>query len=219
MTTIYKIKSSATRAAKKAHGDDYLTKCQIVETPDGFIIQTEEVKAFEPSASLTSEIATTEVLVANDADIAKKAAKKAELMAQKPQHIPALPSGIIVASPEAPTPSPALPQGLKISPPADSEVAELQAQADAQANADAVNVDPAKPRMSTTPLPTKKVWHIADSMPGAKRKEVIEACVLQGIAYGTARTQYQHWFKCVNDCKAAPIATIGADGKVVMPSK
>lgn len=92
-----------------------------------------------------------------------------------------------------------------------------QARADKKADAELVNVDPLKPRMSTIVLPTKKVWDIADKMPGAKRKDVIAACVQAGIAYGTARTQYQHWFKCTNDCKATPIATIGADGKIVAP--
>jgi len=43
--------------------------------------------------------------------------------------------------------------------------------------------------------PTKRVWAIADSMPGAKRKDVIEACRKVGIAFGTARTQYQKWYK------------------------
>ena len=43
--------------------------------------------------------------------------------------------------------------------------------------------------------PTKKVWLIADQMKGRPRKEVIEACRAAGIAYGTARTQYQEWKK------------------------
>lgn len=47
--------------------------------------------------------------------------------------------------------------------------------------------------ISSLEKPTKKVWHIADSMPGAARKDVIEACRRAGIAYGTARTQYQEW--------------------------
>jgi NDP-sugar pyrophosphorylase family protein len=46
---------------------------------------------------------------------------------------------------------------------------------------------------STSVGPTKRVWAIADSMPGAKRKDVIEACRAEGIAFGTARTQYQKW--------------------------
>lgn len=41
--------------------------------------------------------------------------------------------------------------------------------------------------------PCVAVWNIAESMPGAKRKEVLEACVAAGIAYYTARTQYQQW--------------------------
>jgi hypothetical protein len=40
-----------------------------------------------------------------------------------------------------------------------------------------------------------RVWAIADEMKGAARKDVIEACRQQGIAYGTARTQYQAWKK------------------------
>ena len=43
--------------------------------------------------------------------------------------------------------------------------------------------------------PTKLVWSIADSMPGADRKEVIAACVEQGINKSTAQTQYYRWSK------------------------
>ena len=42
------------------------------------------------------------------------------------------------------------------------------------------------------------VWAIADSMVGPDgqvvRKDVIAACRSHGIAYGTARTQYQKWY-------------------------
>lgn len=48
--------------------------------------------------------------------------------------------------------------------------------------------------VSTAEGPTKRVWAVAEAMPGAKRKDVIEACRVAGIAYGTARTQYQKWF-------------------------
>lgn len=47
--------------------------------------------------------------------------------------------------------------------------------------------------VSSTVGPTKMVWHIADAMKGKSRKEVIAACRERGIAYGTARTQYQAW--------------------------
>lgn len=43
--------------------------------------------------------------------------------------------------------------------------------------------------------PVKRVWAIADDMWGARRKDVIAACVAEGIAYNTARTQYQAFFK------------------------
>ncbi len=48
-------------------------------------------------------------------------------------------------------------------------------------------------RASTIVRPTKKVWHIADEMKGATRQQVIAECVKRGIAFYTARTQYQSW--------------------------
>ncbi|MWV11152.1 hypothetical protein F3I62_03495 [Pseudomonas sp. R-28-1W-6] len=55
----------------------------------------------------------------------------------------------------------------------------------------------AKPRnaSSTVESPVKRVWGIADSMPEARRKDVIAECERQGIAFYTARTQYQKWHK------------------------
>lgn len=78
-------------------------------------------------------------------------------------------------------------------------------EADRQANAAMVNLDPLKPRLSTCERPTKKVWDIADAMPKASRKEVMAECVAQGIAYGTARTQYQAWFKASQECERMDI--------------
>lgn len=50
---------------------------------------------------------------------------------------------------------------------------------------------------SSIERPCKRVWAIADDMkishPGAKRKDILAECVKQGIAYYTARTQYQQW--------------------------
>lgn len=46
---------------------------------------------------------------------------------------------------------------------------------------------------STIGSPCKAVWDMAGDMPGARRKEVIAACVKAGIAFYTARTQYQQW--------------------------
>jgi hypothetical protein len=79
-----------------------------------------------------------------------------------------------------------------------------------------------QPRISTAEKPTKLVWEIADRMTAenadVKRKDVIDACVAAGIAFGTARTQYQHWFKQKNVSAAEPRAKI-ENGKVVPPSK
>ncbi len=271
MSTIYKIKSSATRAAKAQFGEDWKNSCTIIPVEGGFAIQTEKVVEVAPQ-QLEVALATAEVLVAHDEDTAKKDAKKKEMMANKPTHTPKLPPSIIVAEESAPIPTPILPPALQIAPPADIDVAAQQAEADRQANIALVNKDPfaakvcpccgseemytgrvdeknnsivvdeeyivgchhcdwevdtrktagagsLRPRISTTDRPTKKVWDVADKMPGAKRKEVIEACVAAGIAYGTARTQYQHWFKCKADSAATPIATIGKDGKIVPPTK
>lgn len=52
-------------------------------------------------------------------------------------------------------------------------------------------------RKSDIAHPTKAVWHIADEMfaanPQVRRKDVIAECVRRGIAFYTARTQYQQW--------------------------
>jgi len=56
---------------------------------------------------------------------------------------------------------------------------------------------PAIKRKSDIARPTKAVWHIADEMfaanPQVRRKDVIAECVRRGIAFYTARTQYQQW--------------------------
>lgn len=55
---------------------------------------------------------------------------------------------------------------------------------------------------STIERPTKTVWHIADEMfaanPQVRRKDVIAECVNRGIAFYTARTQYQQWLATKN---------------------
>lgn len=43
--------------------------------------------------------------------------------------------------------------------------------------------------------PVQMVWNIADNMWGARRKDIIAECVKQGVAYNTARTQYQAFYK------------------------
>ncbi len=62
--------------------------------------------------------------------------------------------------------------------------------------------DPKLRGKSTKESPVAFVWNIADKMVAAqkkdedraKRSEVVVACQEQGIAYYTARTQFQAWF-------------------------
>lgn len=59
-------------------------------------------------------------------------------------------------------------------------------------------------RVSTAARPTRLVWDIAEEMQGQRRKDVIQACVDKGIAYNTARTQFQQWYTAHrNDQQAA----------------
>ena len=46
---------------------------------------------------------------------------------------------------------------------------------------------------STIGSPCRVVWDIAESMPDSKRKDVLAECVKQGVAFYTARTQYQKY--------------------------
>ena len=48
---------------------------------------------------------------------------------------------------------------------------------------------------STVTNPCKVVWEMAEEMKGQKRKVILESCVEAGVAYYTARTQYQLWLQ------------------------
>lgn len=48
---------------------------------------------------------------------------------------------------------------------------------------------------SSVQSPTKLVWEIADSMPGAARDQVITACMERGVHKSTASTQFYRWQK------------------------
>jgi hypothetical protein len=61
--------------------------------------------------------------------------------------------------------------------------------------------DPSLRGKSSVDSPVAKVWTMSDAMVAAvpaenraKRSEVVEACQADGIAYYTARTQFQAWF-------------------------
>lgn len=46
---------------------------------------------------------------------------------------------------------------------------------------------------SSVDKPCRLVWDLADAMNGARRKDVIAAAEAKGVAFYTARTQYQLW--------------------------
>lgn len=48
---------------------------------------------------------------------------------------------------------------------------------------------------STVGSPCYLVWDLADKMKDARRKDVIAAAVKKGVAFYTARTQYQKWYE------------------------
>lgn len=56
---------------------------------------------------------------------------------------------------------------------------------------------------STVEKPVAVVHRLADEMPGARRKDVIQAAVDAGVAFYTARTQYQVWFSKQKQKRAA----------------
>ncbi len=67
---------------------------------------------------------------------------------------------------------------------------------DAAPDAPAPASKPRGPRGHSTIFgPCFAVWSMADDMPEAKRGEVITACQKMGVAFYTARTQYQKWSK------------------------
>lgn len=93
----------------------------------------------------------------------------------------------------------------------EADIAAMEKQADEQLNEEAAQAieapakGKAKPEVKNTSdieRPTKTVWHIADEMsaanPQVRRKDVIAECVRRGIAFYTARTQYQQWLATKN---------------------
>jgi len=55
---------------------------------------------------------------------------------------------------------------------------------------------------SSIDSPCAKVWQIAGEMEGARRKDIIAACEKAGIAFYTARTQYQKYREALRESEA-----------------
>lgn len=56
-------------------------------------------------------------------------------------------------------------------------------------------------RKSVVEGPCLHVWNVAGTMyaEGSKRSEIINKCIEDGVAYHTARTQYQKWFSAMKE--------------------
>lgn len=80
----------------------------------------------------------------------------------------------------------------------------IWANANALLNALAPSKTDSKLHVSAVQSPCKMVWDIAGAMlaedPATRRKDILAACEERGIAYYTARTQYQLYTKA---CKAS----------------
>lgn len=61
---------------------------------------------------------------------------------------------------------------------------------------------------STAEKPCRLVWDLADAMVGARRKDVIAAAVAKGVAFYTARTQYQLWAQIQKEMAARKTAVV-----------
>lgn len=77
-------------------------------------------------------------------------------------------------------------------------------------------------RKSVVDNPCRFVWDMADAMfsEGAKRKDIIAACVAAGVATYTARTQYQKWFaahKSDQERAAKQQESVGIRGRMAPP--
>lgn len=213
----YSRKSDAVRAAKKEFGEGWESSVQIFDrdTPEGKRYIYDFPRGENGNIENTAK-AITDTLTAA---------------------IPAIVNAVIhpVAKEEAPAEPPVEAQepesgGIRIpfggeEEPSEKDLAKAEANdhmaaGDRLANAQTANVDPLKPRVSTVEKPTKLVWAIADELtskdPKVSRKDVINECVKRGIAYGTARTQFQHWFKQKTDSAKEPRAKL-ENGKVIPP--
>lgn len=178
----YKVKSSTARTAKKEFGADYKEKGTIVRKEDGMFY-------FELNDSITIDV---EAVVNAD--------KITEPESVITIHSGERPEKAVLAAIEKPTEAPTVEQCDKVL----SHVAEVTGKANLEAvtiqedvtvSVDKLEVTkPPQLKASWRDNPCKAVWDIAESMPGAKRKDILAACVEMGIAYNTARTQYQRFF-------------------------
>lgn len=165
----YKSKSSATRAAKKAFGDEYT----VIENADGTFSYVEGIGMDCPTDNPDGS----------------------------------QPGGQADEAPEA----------------TDEQLAAIEQAGDNVANGLTVTEAPPsdKPKLdvkrkSDIAKPTKKVWAFAEGIlatePNIRRKDMIDRLVAMGIAFYTARTQYQLYLAAVK-AQGGPVETDSDDGE------
>jgi len=177
----YSAKSSAVRAAKKAHGASWESKASILQAESGWQVipapaaddghMTEAPALTLAPRPLIDRLTIVKSPWGGHAKApwlrniepakANQLIERLESLVEKLEHLPVLQEGDAIP----------------------------EAKGDAIANRLAMGW-----KLSTAQKPTKLVHIIASEMPNASRKEVIEACIKAGIAPGTARTQYQAFY-------------------------
>lgn len=171
----YKVKSSAARTAKKDHGANWKQLGEIKPNADG-----EFYFELTPVAPVKKGALWTEKMIAlGEEEVAKTEHKVSAIDAPiRPEPIKT--TKCIIAERNL-----TVEGALKDGAPVEKKVVDFML------------------KKSEIEKPCNQVWEIAIEMnavvhqgePAPKRKDVIAACVEQGVAYNTARTQYQAWFK------------------------
>lgn len=180
----YTAKSSAIRAAKKAHGTEWESKAAILATSEG---KWEVIPAAD-NGHITAASAPAPVKAHKPVISQLKIVKSPWGGHAKAPWMPGFPvADAIIERLEGLVEKL---EALPILKDAPTEAAPTsEGKADSIANRLAMGWN-----LSSVSKPTKLVHIIASEMPGASRKEVIEACIKAGIAPGTARTQYQAFY-------------------------
>ena len=188
----YAIRSSATRAAKQDGFDAAEITVREVEGGFAYFLNDAEPVTHDELAEVEAEIRSAE-----EADAAAVAAEEApELQVVATETVTEQPVELDKVDPlPEPTPVQEAPKA-EATPVAEAPKAEVE-----------------RLKKSTIDSPTKTVWAIADEMiaanPNVRRKDVIAAAVAKGIAFYTARTQYQQWLTARKESEANAAAVNG----------
>jgi len=188
----YKVKSSAQRQARKEFGSDYLTLGSIVSVEGGFTFELNEVVKATPLPELDAFFAPTEpeVKVTKALNKEDQALMDSYGTVNCPHCDVNLGNGCSSNDQQIDAGLPMLDKYENVCLGCGEEFGpEITITFPKNKNIIKTNSD--------VDAPCKLVWIIAEGMVGHKRKDIIAECVKQGVAYNTARTQYQSYFKAL----------------------